>query len=243
MSRARNALKALRREGLPALIDRLVLAKVRKYFALQAARKDGATLKSNVGPSRGLFLDCGSNLGQGFSTFKQFFPPDKFDYILIEPNPHCEVTLRQIMSVDNSHIELIMAAAATEEGTCQLFGLVEDQRGNKSDGASILKDHNSAFYAPNVEQAITVPKFSLANLILAKARQYAVIVMKLDVEGAEYEILPDLMEKGAADCLSAIYVEFHSQYMVEPNRQKYKNMEIEITKHYRSQKIPLRLWI
>jgi hypothetical protein len=36
-----------------------------------------------------LLIDCLSNLGQGFYYLKKFYSLDKFDYILIEPNPFC----------------------------------------------------------------------------------------------------------------------------------------------------------
>ena len=39
--------------------------------------------------SENLFVDVGSNLGQGFNFFKQYFITKNYDYLLIEPNPYC----------------------------------------------------------------------------------------------------------------------------------------------------------
>ena len=36
------------------------------------------------------------------------------------------------------------------------------------------------------------------------------VVVKLDIEGSEYKILPDLLEKGALRKIDAIGVEYHS---------------------------------
>lgn len=36
-----------------------------------------------------LFIDMGSNLGQGFQYFSKFYNPNLFDFLLIEANPNC----------------------------------------------------------------------------------------------------------------------------------------------------------
>ena len=37
---------------------------------------------------KNLFIDLGTNLGQGFNYFIKFFKLEKFDYLLVEPNPN-----------------------------------------------------------------------------------------------------------------------------------------------------------
>ena len=45
------------------------------------------------------------------------------------------------------------------------YGLVENERGNTSDGGSIIEDHNSTMYKADVENSITVDSISFSKLI------------------------------------------------------------------------------
>ncbi|MNE82871.1 hypothetical protein D3C80_1796350 [compost metagenome] len=45
------------------------------------------------------------------------------------------------------------------------------------------------------------------------------IIVKMDVEGAEYEILPHLLLSGVAPYIDYLYVEYHGQRVVPENRQ------------------------
>jgi hypothetical protein len=85
--------------------------------------------------------------------------------------------------------------------------------------------------------------FSLSDLIAAERPKYASLVMKMDVEGAEYEVIPDLLENKTADHLDYVYVEFHSEYMQEPKRSIYRGREDRIQADFRSRNIPQRIWI
>ena len=192
---------------------------------------------------RGLFIDCGSNLGQGFIHFRQYYPERLYDYVLIEPNPFCLPTLQDLQRQLGGRIEIIAEAASTQAGEAHFYGLSEDARGTTSTGGSILKDHNSVFYVANEQKAIQVRTFSLARFLYAKKGNYASIVMKLDIEGAEYEVLEDLIATEAHRCLDLIYVEYHSQYMVEPNRTHYRKRELAIRKRFKQDRVPFRFWV
>ena len=67
---------------------------IRRAQIFKSVQKIAANLSKNLSKDKkGLFIDCGSNLGQGFTFFEQYFPLKIFDYILVEPNPFCEEEL------------------------------------------------------------------------------------------------------------------------------------------------------
>jgi len=194
-----------------------------------------------AGPgARGLFVDCGSNLGQGFTQFVRHYPLDRFDYILIEPNPNCLPDLRRIVAARNGKIEILEQAASTQAGTVKFYGLERDPT---SQGGSMLKDHNSAYYAPDEEHALEVPTFSLAELIQKRSVGYAAVVLKLDIEGGEYEVLPHMIGQAVHRQLDAAYIEFHSQYMAEPKGSIYRELEARIRARLAQDQVPYRIWI
>jgi hypothetical protein len=131
-----------------------VQSSFRQFLFERTVRRDAQRcirkVKASGEKARGLFIDCGSNVGQGFSYFRTYFPPEYFDYILVEPNPYCVGRLKTLASTLQANVRIIDAAAGTRTGEAKLYGLTEDERGKVSQGGSILKDHNSIYYDENI---------------------------------------------------------------------------------------------
>jgi FkbM family methyltransferase len=222
--------RVYRADGLRALTERTARSllntatKADRERRLRAvARADAAAARRKLPPgAKGLFIDCGSHLGQAFEWFEQAFRPDRFDALLIEPNPHCFAALRSIAAARGSGIELIDAAAGVSDGEALLYGLVEDHEGAVNEGASLLAHHNGARYRADAVRATPVRTFALSDLILAKAQAYPAIVLKLDIEASETPVLEHLLATGAAGRLDALYVAFHAQFMAADQRPQWR---------------------
>lgn len=129
-----------------------IFSKIRKLWILKYASLRHRFLSKN---KKRLFLDVGSNIGQGVEHFSQFYPMDIYDYVLFEPNPHCLKILKKKYG-GRKNVNIVEAAVWTEEGTMKLYGLVEDDRGEVSDGASLLSEHNTKYYEADDDNAIEV---------------------------------------------------------------------------------------
>lgn len=105
-----------------------------------------------------------------------------------------------------------------------------------------MKEHASKLYAANEEKAILVHEFSFSDFLSEKIVKYQTLVIKLDIEGGEYKVLEDLLERNIQKNISVMYVEFHSQYMSEPHRSIYREREINIVNAYQKARIIFRLW-
>ncbi len=103
-------------------------------------------------------------------------------------------------------------AISNKNGVLKLYGLVEDKRGKVSNGASVIKDHNSAFYESNENKALEVKSVKASDLIKDASQKYSTIVVKMDIEASEYDALEDLIDSGYINKIAHIYVEWHSQY-------------------------------
>ncbi|MBW1616580.1 MAG: FkbM family methyltransferase [Deltaproteobacteria bacterium] len=191
-----------------------------KRIAPLAARqaKDIVDLHGSRKSGKALFIDMGSNLGQGFNFFSRYYNPDIFDYRLIEANPFCIDQLKSNVSKLykehswNGSWEIINAAISNKNGILKLYGLVEDKRGKVSDGASVVKDHNSAFYESNENKALEVKSIKASDFIKEASQKYSTIAVKMDIEASEYDALEDLINSGYIDKIDHIYVEWHSRY-------------------------------
>lgn len=241
-----KAFHLLQDQGVRATVDKGLSFGLRQLqdlgvslrVAADAAQATAALRAAGSG-ARGLFIDCGSNLGQGLSYFRRFYRPSHFDYVLIEPNPNCVSKLREQLGPG---MELITAAASTCDGETTFYGLNEGEADPFSQGASILPEHNSARYQSSEDKGIRVPTFSLAQLITKKRAHYPILVLKLDIEGGEYNVLDDLLRTNACDALRCMYVEFHSQYMSEPDRTTYHEREQHLTAAFKRRTVGFRTW-
>jgi FkbM family methyltransferase len=249
VDKTRKAAFVLAHEGLPGLaqlfydaISVRVRAKVlQRLVPIDARSSKARVLRSPKG--RGLFIDCGSNLGQGFSYFRKYYPLELYDYVLIEPNPNCMSRLAELRAELTGNIQIIGEAASTRIGEVKFYGLTEGRRGKTSELGSTLPGHNSKFYVTDEDKAIKVKTFSLSDFIKSRHLEYSSIVLKLDIEGGEYEVLEDLIANITHLCLERAYIEFHSRYMREPMRTHYRGRETRIINKLNQDSVQFRLWV
>jgi len=216
--------------------------KQRAYIERAKVHLRALASKQASNGDRRLFVDCGSNVGQGYTFFKTYLPPEQYDAILIEPNPNCMGVLREQFS-GYANLNFIEAAAWTKVGKLKLFGLVEDERGATTQGASVVADHNSSDYEADEEAAIEVDTFSLAELLTEKATEYDQIVVKMDIESSEYEVLRDLLDTGVAKNITHIFIEFHSEYFKEPESSQYRALEKTLVNELRAAGVGVTIWV
>jgi hypothetical protein len=60
---------------------------------------------------------------------------------------------------------------------------------------------------------------------------YAVIIVKLDIEGAEYEVIESLLESGAINRINELFIEWHDHFFTKssiPLKQRLSNYNIKI---------------
>ena len=193
---------------------------------------DSFRLSSHKGEK--VFIDCGSNLGQGALFFSRFFRPREWRYVLIEPNPACHARLRRLAKEKLSHggrpAQVIPRAAWISNGTRRLYGT---QKGEAAVGASLNPGHNGGVASRKGTRFLIIPTFDLGQFLLGlfprrSRRPAPCVVMKMDIEGAETTVLPHLLKSGSLQKLRALYVEWHSRYLVSGKRQRTRLQEVAL---------------
>lgn len=194
-----------------------------------------------------IFIDCGSNLGQGAKWFSKFYKPAIFKYYFIEPNPQCFEVLKELIHTKQfegrDHV-IIPKALSTTDGFIDLYGVTNLNNSKEpSLGCSINKDHNSGVDCKIIDQPISVPCISFGQLLrsLAENDPNAIIIVKMDIESAEYKVLESILKSGDAALIRYIYIEFHSQYMSDDKQKYYTILEKKVMKDL-SYYTNARLW-
>jgi FkbM family methyltransferase len=142
--------------------------------------------------SNPLILDCGSNVGMSILYFKNILPQARI--IGFEPDPQLFACLEQTVSENRlPGVRLVNAALADREGILPFY----------SDGKvrGCLATH---FSGP------TLDGWSQHGVPSVRLRQYVtepVDLLKMDVEGAEWDILADTEDR--LHLVHEIIVEFH----------------------------------
>jgi FkbM family methyltransferase len=144
------------------------------------------------------FIDLGAFTGDTLATAKRWYPG--FDrYFGFEPLPEHFLKLREAYDGDPT-IELVAAAADVRDGEATLY------RGNSQgqSGGSLCQKDNCLTVG-----ALTVQTRRLSSFLLERFSPADYVVLKLDIEGKEYEVFEDLMTTGALARVDVLFCEWH----------------------------------
>jgi FkbM family methyltransferase len=139
----------------------------------------------------GTFLDVGVNLGQTLIKVKGLEP--KRNYIGLEPNPTCVFYAKELIKA-NQFVDctIVPVGLFTEDGILSLECIGDTE---VDSAASLIKG-----FRPEsaIQRRILVPVFRFETI--AKAVTIGKIgLIKIDVEGAELEVIQSLMSVLVAD--------------------------------------------
>lgn len=223
MNRYLKAILSSKHFGVPKPIRKMVLAPFKRdlEFYTYAHRKlsgyerrlgyavaDAAEQIKRVsaGATNPCFVDCGFNAGVVLAKFRNQLP--NFKFYGYEPQPDLFASVCQKFP----DLKLKHAALSVDDGTAKLFvakNLTYDIRG----GSTILADHHDP--ASHTE-TIDVPCLNFSREIDDIRREHDFIAVKMDVEGAEYDILEHLLSRPGKP-IDFLIIEFHPK-LTTPER-------------------------
>ena len=176
-------------------------------------------------------IDCGSNYFDGLKSLNRIYSFDESwkidcfeanpltyqDSLDSKPNYNCEVTVHN-------------KAIWKNEGFVNVNINADLPLDN---GTNILEtppdrdiQYNRKF---NWQDKISVPCVDLAKIIKDSNSNF--IVVKMDIEGAEFEVLQHLIKENVLQKINHLYVEFHERFFIselEKYRELKQNLLVEI---------------
>jgi FkbM family methyltransferase len=155
---------------------------------------------------RNIFLDCGGHDGCSVRRFRRVFDPkERFFIFSFEPNPIFEPNYGSF----RKH-RLIQAAVHDRDGVADFYLDRED-----GDGSTIFKSkltrEDGGFGTLDKTSPVQVQTIDLSNWIRVHLRENDHIVLKLDVEGAEYDVLEKMHADGTLGRIKRLFIEWHWQ--------------------------------
>ena len=160
---------------------------------------DLAILSKQCVKNKGLFIDCGGY--DGCSAIKFLLLNSNYEVVSFEPNPELWKYYEGIPTT------LIKKAVYVYDGKVDLYIDPVD-----ADGSSLFKE-KKIDYTGKVKNedcpVVNVDCVDLSSYVESVSGKYEHIALKLDVEGAEYDVLEKILSDNTIKYIDRLLCEFH----------------------------------
>ena len=179
-----------------------------------------------------VFIDCGSNVGQGLRQFISMFNIDSdWEIHCYEPTPNLSLE-EDLLNLSN--VTLHKNAVWSKNGKIEFSLCIPSEKWEEaSQGSSIFGlldsaeciDQTSNQFRLN-DNIVEVESIDIADIL----KQYSeddYIVVKLDIEGSEFEVCRRLLESDELLKVNELFIEWHTRMMQSESiesENKLKNL-------------------
>jgi len=162
-----------------------------------------------------VFIDLGAADGNTFRSFKanKYGPLStcpgggKWEATLVEANPHFDADLKAVEAANGGKVHSLASHAAYMCEAQTSFYLDKVNHEQNYWGSSMSKNHVDVQASGKVK--VTVPTVNVLRMVYESTIPSDYVVLKMDIEGAEWDILPCLAKAGYADKIDQLLVEIH----------------------------------
>lgn len=165
-----------------------------------------------------IILDCGSHLGESVKKFRGMFPKDDCEFHMFEPNTYLYNTFNSNPEFDSC--KKYNKAISNKNEIVKLWGCTK----NINSVGSTLEKSKADWDQIEESDFIEIESIDLSDFIVKNFSKDDYIILKLDIEGAEYDTLDKLFETGAIYYVNEFYCEFHSQWLSPEFSQRESNI-------------------
>jgi len=165
-----------------------------------------------------VWIDLGAADGNSFKSFLGNYygpvancPSGQWEAMLVEANPRFDQDLSQVASEWPGSMHMYSSTAAYMCKAQTSFYLDTVTHANNYWGSSMSP--NAADVRASGLQKVTVPTLNLNQILYEMTIPGDWVMVKMDIEGAEWDILPCLALAPAASLVDRLFVEIHNQSM------------------------------
>lgn len=172
---------------------------------------------------RCVFIDLGASDGSTFDRFLGggygdrvrcaggFEPQGDYEAFLVEGNPAFDTKLFALQAAYPERLRVLPSTAVSTRQTQVTFNVDTVHEGA---WGSSIRDQAKKFGG----QAVTVPTVNLLRLLRENTIPEDHVIVKMDIEGGEFDILPCLARSRAASLIDVLYMEEHPQFLPESDK-------------------------
>lgn len=185
------------------------------------------------------WVDCGANTGAVLESQVRWFPAR--EYHAFEANPNLIPSLQAVAARHpGTRVTIHHAAVWTSDATLPFFLSGADTTGREdTEGSTLLGGktrRNPACGEIRYDQPVQVPCIDFSAWLARTFSGRDHVWLKMDIEGAEYEVLEKMLEDGSIDRVDKAFVEFHFGHAHEipgVDRERHERLIAELSRRTR----------
>jgi len=192
---------------------------------------------------RKIFLDCGTHYGQGLSEIANYKCMDStWEIFSWEANPVTFNTLNKKSFRPDLNVKFFNQAIGINNESITLNIETMDDGNNTGQGSSIvdLDKWNSPLHYGTFKHQILVNSIDFSSFILENFTRDDFIILKIDIEGSEYDVLEKMINDFSIDLISEIYVEWHNRFF--SNKEEILIREQTIINELNKRNVKIHDW-
>ncbi len=152
---------------------------------------------------RKIYIDAGAYKGLTIKAFKNTdeYTPD-FELYAFEPNHHAKVHRKPRGAT------VIQKAVWIEDGELPFY---TNSKHKACQGATLLKEKDSG--SLNKKKPFMVKTVDFGKWIVDNFKKTDLVIVKMDIEGAEFKVLRQMISDGSIQYVNKIYLETHGTHI------------------------------
>lgn len=167
---------------------------------------------------RKIFIDGGGNDGSSIELFIQQYPgAHEFEIHSFEPHPEM---FKELSSKATESVKVYKLALSDKEGNADFF------LSKTTFGSTLNESKQTGGIGRNGK--INVKTVDLSSFLVENFTQEDYIVLKLDIEGAEYPVLSKLINTGTIKYINKLYGEWHQHKLANIPIQQHNRLIEEL---------------
>jgi len=187
-------------------------------------------------PRRRCFVDCGANTGAVLRRFVTKLPDD-FEFIAFEAQPELrDAGERLVRELRDTKVQFIPKAVWTENGVIDFY-LATEWGPNHRGGSTLVAGHTKNKSAVDYVNPVQVEAIDFSAWLRSTFREDDYVIVKMDIEGAEYDVLEKIIRDGNLPLIDELIVEFHHHMNENISKRRHQRLLATL------QAAPLRLEI
>ena len=187
-----------------------------------------------------IFLDCGTHLGQGLKEIGDKIGVDhSWSVHSWEANPF---TFQQLdHSAFPSNYQFYNKAIGTYNGVAVL-NIESTLEGDIGQGTSIVEKQlwMNPMHRGEFNKTVEVECEDLSSWVLSNCCSDDYVVLKLDVEGVEYDVLDKMIKDESIQLIDQLFIEWHARFF--PNKEEYWQRQEHLIETLRDNNIDIVRW-
>jgi FkbM family methyltransferase len=170
---------------------------------------------------KNIFLDLGTHYGQGLREFVDKFDMDEsWEIYTFEANPVTYDKFIKEYSALTPGVRALNAAVSDHEGTITVNIETPPNEDDTGQGSSVISMEqwnpwglaDAGTEDKHFKRTEEVPCIDLSNFIKSNFNKEDNIIVKMDIEGSEYDVLERMIAEGTLEYVNNISVEWHSRF-------------------------------